>query len=688
MPSIVIVLCAIGILLLSWFTYKNYSSISAPFKWLLAALRAAALLILFFLFLNPFYKKNKNTVNLPKFAVFYDNSESTSITKNNYNGTESYKQAIAKLIDDKPKNAELEHYEFANSVNHTEPDSLTFNKNATNLDELIKYIVDLEDYNAAIIFSDGIITYGKNPIINASNSGFPLYTIAVGDTAKVRDIAIQNITTNNTGFTNTIHPIRVDISQFGFKNNELEVRLKYKNDILDRQSISFKSSQEVITVNFDLELNDEGLKLYDIEIDSIEGEWSKSNNTANFSIDVIDSRTKIYHLVSSIHPDVKALKSILSENENFEIKSYTYLNEWKPELDIKTDLEGADLVILHGMPESSVVEALETQYSDKPTLYFNLPPLGLNNTARNYFELVEVSSTESISAYPIINEGQSGHAILDFDEMDFSKTAPVFTPLRSEVANPGAQNLLFANIRGINTEMPLLSVFEQTGVRRSTVNMYGWYKIYLSNNGNERNTITKLVENIVDWTSTNPDNRLLKVTPSKNTYSTFENPIINASLINEKGGIESKANIELEISDSDSMVGSYILKNMGDGLYSAELPELPSGLYDFTATAQKNNRNIESATGSFVVSETNAELINTIRNDDLLKGLAERTEGEFYTFDNLDGFWNSIDSRNLLESTTVQEEVFSFPVKNIIWFLVVLAILGTEWILRKRFSLP
>lgn len=687
-PLIVIILCAIFIVLLSWFSYKKYTSISPLFKITLSSLRAAALLILLFLFLNPFYKKIQEEVLLPKFAVFYDNSESTSIVKNEYKGTESYKGAINTLLNNQPDNVELNHFAFSNNVENTQVDSLSFNKSATNLDELIKYINDLDEYNAAFIFSDGIITYGKNPIINASKSPFPLYTIAIGDTSRVKDISIQNIATNNTGFTNTTHRVKIDVNQYGFKNNQVEVKLKQNNDILQQQSISFSSNQEVYSVDFDIDLEEEGLKLFDVEIDSVAGEWTTENNKANFTVDVIDSKTHITHLVGTIHPDTKALKSILSEDENIEINSYVFLNDWVPQLNIEQEFENTDLIIIHGNIGQNIYDLISSTYSDLPILHLSLPPLDSQTEYEQVIDLIELKSNESISAYPIINTDESNHVILDLDEIDLSRTAPIFTPVQSEIKNAGSKTLLYSNIRGIDTKMPLLVVDEQTGVRKSVVNMHNWYKMYLSNNDFERQFITNLIENITDWTSTNPDNRLLKVTPSKSTYTTFEHPIINASLLNEKGSNETNANIELELSSDGENIGSYVMKNMGNGLYRVELPELPSGQYDFKAIAQKNNRDIESSTGSFVVSETNAELINTIRNDELLKGFADRTDGEFFTYDSLDNIWNSIQQHNLLETTKSVKEVYIFPVRNIIWFLLVLVLLSAEWILRKRFSLP
>lgn len=688
LPTAITLLCIIVILIISWLSYHKYESISKSFRYLLSGLRASALLILLFLFLNPYFKSTITKEELPKIAVFYDDSESASIVKGAYLGKESYLRTINQFEASKPKDVFLYPYSFSNAVNQTQVDSLRFDKGATNLDEVIQYILNLEGYQAAVVFSDGIITYGKNPIIAASSSSMPIYTIAIGDTSKVRDIAIQNITTNNTGFTNTLHPVKVAISQYGYSNNEVTVRLKQGSIELQQKNLRFDAEQQVATVNFEIELDEPGLQLYDVIVDSIEGEWITENNKTNFTIDVLESKTRVIQLSSSVHPDVKALKSILSEDGNIELRSFNYFGKWIPELDEKILFEKTDLLILQGFPPSNLVALLNNNIQEIPTLYINQPPFTNSSSSLPPFVLTESKSQKTIAATFVLNQNFKTHAILELPEVDYSRTAPVFTPLQSDIISLGSEILISANIQGVETKSPLLLVSERGNIRRSELNTFGWYKMYLSNNDAERKVIKQLIGNIVNWTAANPDNRLLKVRTSKNSYTVAEAPIVNASLINESGNNETNALVELELKDPQGNSKSYVFRNLGNGLYQLELPELPSGKYSYEASAQKSSLLIESQNGTFIVSESSAELANTIRNDEFLKGIAERSGGEFYTFNQASNIWADLSSKNLLASETVSEEVYFFPVRNALWFILVITLLGAEWLLRKKFSLP
>ena len=282
---------------------------------------------------------------------------------------------------------------------------------------------------------------------------------------------------------------------------------------------------------------------------------------------------------------------------------------------------------------------------------------------------------------------ESDHPILELDEVNILNFAPVQSSINAFNNYPDALSLFVSRYQNISTNSPVISVLEQGNLRRSEFNAAGWFKMYLSPNKSERLFIEQLVLNLVDWTSSNPDNRLLKIKTSKNAYSTSELPLINASLLNENGGIESKGVIEVTIT-GDDYTANYTMDNLGNGNYQLQVQNLPNGKYEFSAVARKGNREIDSQNGEFLVSESSIELANTIRNDDLLANIASNSGGVFLDHSSSDEIWNSDDiNSSLIERNEIIED-YIFPVKSIYWFILVLFLLGAEWLSRKRFALP
>lgn len=204
----------------------------------------------------------------------------------------------------------------------------------------------------------------------------------------------------------------------------------------------------------------------------------------------------------------------------------------------------------------------------------------------------------------------------------------------------------------------------------------------------ERDFITQLFSNIATWTSNDPDNRKLKISPAKSSFNISERVVINANLNNESGESESNATIEVNINSNSEFQGSYNMRNSGTGTYSVELPPLSSGLYTFTATARKGDREIDTQTGEFLIEESSTEYVNAIRNDELLSSLANETGGSFFYFDQLEGFWSTLDNDGILQTKEEVIENYLFPIRSIFWFILVLVLLSSEWLLRKKFALP
>lgn len=684
-PVFVTLIVATLICVLSWFSYKKYSSISLAWKLSLSALRAVSLIVLLLLFLNPFFKTIDEIIVNPKIAVLLDGSESTAIQKGEYNGLESYQNVIANLRD-APNYTNLEFFYFGETIQGIDPDEFSVIYPLTNIFNAVETITTSdEDFSSVILISDGIITSGKNPVLIARSSPIPIHTIAIGDTTKVKDISIQNISTNGTGFTNTVHKVLVEISQFGFHNRSVAVNLKSDDQILDSKSLSLSNDKEIYELYFEMELTEPGLKQFEIEINSGLEEWSSENNSAFFSIDVLDSKKKILHIASSVHPDVKALRSILMSDENIELSTYTSLGSIPGIKNINESNE-YDLIIFHGNPSEKIFSELGLNDEETSTLFILLPDRESITSSEN-FNIIGNDSPNIFNVQIEISSQGSDHPILDLEESNLNNFAPVQSSINAYNEYPEASLLLTSRYQNISTNSPILSTLEQGNVRKSHLNASGWYKLYLSPNNTERAFITQLITNLVDWTSSNPDNRLLKVKPLKNAFNSGEFSMINASLINETGDIESNAVIEFTLK-SDSYAANFTMDNLGNGNYQLGIPNLMEGNYTFSATARKGNREIDTENGEFLVSQSSIELANTVRNDEILNNISTGSGGSFFDFKSLKEFWESSEIISNLNTKTEIKETYLYPVRSIFWFLIVITLLGSEWLIRKKFALP
>ncbi len=687
----IIFFVAIILVALAFYSYRNQKSLSPAVKVLLGSIRAVAFLVVLVLVLNPFFFSSEEQVQNPKILMLLDDSESTSILRGSYEGLESYEQVLKKVANTEDAQLEVDYFTIGSGTTQIQSiDSLTFNQPASNFIEAITQIVESEDdYAATVMISDGIITIGRNPLITASGLSIPIHTIGIGDTSIVRDITINNVVTNATGYTNTRQVVEIEIAQNGYQNENTQVRiLDASNNLISEENVTFTSSESVTTVTTEIELIEEGLVSYKVDVLPLNEEWSVLNNSRNFTIDVLDSKTRIVHISSEIHPDIKFIRSLLSTDPSIELTTLTWLGGNNFVEEFPENFEEFDLMILHGIPPQNPIIANTELLSSSPTFYIELPKTRRRLNADFTFKLINNFGMQVFEMSLFPSNSIESHPILEYDEVSYQALAPILTSLRTELLVPDAIPLMNIGFQGIETPNPLMAISERGGIRRVHVAAWGWYTLFQSPSESEREFVSQLFLNIVNWASNNPDNRLLKVSPTQNSFGSNEQVIINASLINESGNPESEASIELHIYSQEDEERVFNLNNLGSGNYSLSFDALNTGIYSFTATARKDSRIIDEQSGEFVVEDSNLELINTSRNDELLIALANETGGTFTSFENVSEFWSNLREQTPLTQQTIEIESYHFPVRSFYWFILVLALLATEWVLRKNFSLP
>lgn len=687
-PALVFVLVVI-LLGIAWASYRKFKSIPAIGRWTLISLRALSLTLVLLLLLNPYFYSSQEREVKPKIAVFLDNSESTGITKGNYDGLNSYNDLLSRLAFNSINEADINYYSVGDGVKAFDPDSLIAEEIQTDLSAPINSILEMEDeVKAAVIISDGIITYGRNPSVSAFNSAIPIFTVAVGDTANVRDISVSNVITNATGYTNSNHIIEAEISQSGFANNSATVSLLSNDEVIDEQQITFETDDQVVNAEFDLLLEEAGLKQYEIRVQPLPDEWTDSNNDQLFSVDVIDDRVKILHIAFQVHPDVRAIRSVIERGETNELYRLTWLGGNRFVEDFP-DEEEFNLIIIHGNPDSPQNFEFLSALNDTPTLFFELSAENSSQfTETDLLRLMELNSRQAtqVNLHPFLDQNE--HPVLELPEIDLTDLPPLYAPLRTDLSDPQAEALFGLRYNRVDSDYPVISILERGNLRRGHIIPWGWFRMLQSTNEDHREFTSELITNLVSWAASNPDDRMLRINPVKQIFTTTEQPVLNGSLRNERGDPENSGIIEIELQREGGSIRTFNMDNLGNGNYRLNIPRLSEGLYQYSATARKGDRELDTQNGEFLVSNTSSELSNTTRNDGLLRSIAENSGGAFFTYDDVENFWNTLGSENILEPQIQTEENYSFPVRSLPWFIAVLLLLGTEWILRKYYSLP
>lgn len=692
---IVLALLGAGIGLAIWSYY--HVQITKSQKIGLIALRILAFLCLALVLLNPVIQRIGTEIVRNRLPVLFDNSLSSGLAVGEYQGAQSYAQAREVLRGIDTTTIRLLPFAFDNDLNPITVDSLDLSGRETDIAMALGTLSEFErDASAIILFTDGQFNAGRDPRFVVDRMSQPVFVIGLGDSTRSRDILIQNVVHPDIAYKDTRVPIEIMVANDGFTSQATTVSLRSGDRVIDSKPVIFRSERAVQAVTFELPVDSEGLRQFEAVVEPLQGEWTNRNNRVTFSIDVLDNRLRVLLLSFEVHPDVKVIQNLLEMDESIFSRSLTWIGGDRfingP---LPTNPDTLDLVILYGFPHNGVPQRLLDQVGSliSGTSYI----LGASPLFDPALAMRRLEGSIPLALPPVnspfevgitLNPAAREHPVLKYEHPEYERAPRLYGHIRNLRPAAGAEVLLTANFRGAEVDAPLLAVRTVGSRRAAVLNLFGYYVWNLNSNPIIRNGIQDLLRNLILWTASQPDDRRLVVNPIRRSFDSIDPVIINAFLKDESGLQVSDGTVNLELRREGGESTSYSLNNDGLGKYSVNIGQLPEGLYSFDAVAFRGSREIDRRNGQFSVSENVVEYTNTHRNDPLLRDIASSSGGVYLSWDEAGDLLGHLATLQLQTPNERQVAFDWYPYRRIGWFLLALAFLTTEWVIRKYLAMP
>lgn len=679
----------------SWLMYRNESRLPSTIKNIAVSLRALALLLLILLLFNPGISSTKTNFIRNHIAVLIDNSRSMTIEKGDWNGEVSLQELIYNLTLSDTSNVRYSTFGFDRELFRSKVDSLSLDGSVTDINRAIQQFAQLpESYDAVIMVTDGIFNRGLDPTAAALRTGLPFFTIATGDTTRMRDLLVRNVFYNPVAFTQSSVPIRIEVLNQGFPGRSLDVQLFVDNQLIETKSVSTTAERSIHTLEFEATFTTEGTKSLRIQIPPLDGEWTEVNNRYNFTIDVRDDQIRILHLAFEVHPDVGALRHLLATDESIILHNRTWVSQNRfIGGALPANADTLDLVILHGFPHPNLPSEVQNQISRLVSranmMVIGLPDTQHNRIAESLSNLTPLRSAGSNNVggvLPLLNTLEADHTILDFDIPALSRAPELSGVIRNMVSSTQSRVLFNNSFRGSDTGVPMVVISETGNQRITQVNAWNWFRWSQSTLPEISAFYGEFFNNLVKWTSADPDDAILTINTTRNSYDEGEPVVFRANVRTEAGQPDTDARVELTIISQDGERNIFAMRHIGEGRFTLDTGVLPAGMYRYEASSFRGNTRTSDQTGSFVITESILELMDTVRRDALLQFIAEESGGAFFVFDTLDEFQAILVNRGLLDR---RSEIFSTTqrvIHHYWWFLAVILLLTGEWIIRKKYD--
>jgi hypothetical protein len=267
----------------------------------------------------------------------------------------------------------------------------------------------------------------------------------------------------------------------------------------------------------------------------------------------------------------------------------------------------------------------------------------------------------------------------------WSELPPVFCNLFNLQPLAGSQVLASIDVQGRSGTTPsgMPMMLAQKSAERKTVAIfaYGIWRWHLLMQGVDKTPVVyeTLIRNAVRWMVTREDAKLIRISSNKEIYRGGEAIELSAQIYQPDYRPREGANVRVQLVGAQ-FSQEVILQDVGDGLYRATLQVLGGGEYQFRGVAEQSGQQLGEDTGRFSMEPFSLEFLNTRLNEPLLRQMAQATGGAYGNADSLNIF---VDRLHLTPLSTHETSDFALwghaPV-----LLVLLAVLGMEWLVRKR----
>lgn len=669
-----ILACIIISGLFTYLLYNKKENWSSTVNYILAALRFSSLFLICFLFLSPFFNYIKNHFEKPSFALIIDNSSSLLESSDSIKIKESI-SSISKSLQEIGIDPVIHDLNKLISL-----DSLKITNDETNLSKAITNAKD-EYYNrnlaGAILISDGIHNKGAKP--DNKNFKTDVFTIGLGDTTSRNDLIITRVKINKTAYVNNDFPIKTTVSCKGYENIKSQLKLFRNDSLIQEKEITLDKSSSKDIVFYTSESKIGGFT-YSVVLNALDDEVSVKNNSKTSFIEVVNNKEKILLYAQTPHPDLKVIKSIIDKTDKYELDLFIeglQNNEF--------NINNYHLAILHQSPIKGRNKNLDKILKSDISKLYILGNQTLINEFNRYNKTVQVQASS--------NQKDEVGAFLNNDLETFTldkpyindilvNAPPVHVPFGDYLLKGNSTIVLGQKVGSIETPKPLL-ILNQTGELKEGILIgegYWKWNLYEFIETGEHKLLNEILSKTIQFLSSKNDKRQLITSAEKSFFYTSEPIRLNIETYNELHEKINNIATEINVFDSDGNKQTFSI-NTSNNKSTYSLNYFKEGRYTYTSKANIAEKT-HTSNGGFFVEKKKIESTDIQANHLRLQKISNHNNGIFATIDSLELIITEIKNRSYSNRIHSHEEYQ--PLRdNWIYLLTIIALLATEWAVRK-----
>jgi hypothetical protein len=674
--------CAVLAGLYTFLLYgRNKQNLELP-QWvvnLLGSFRFITVFILSALLLNPLIQKWVSQTEPPVIIIAQDVSASiiNNQDSNYYNA--GYIKQIQDLTSELSLNYKVVTMNFGENVS-IQDTGIHFTDKRTNygkvFDEIdARYAGD--NIGALIFASDGLFNVGANPEYYNFKEQYPIFTIGLGDTNQKSDIAIVEMLSNEMVYLGNSFPVEVSINAELLSGNEAYLRVFNQGKEIEKRAIKISSNQEFFTERFVFEATNEGTQRYVFKVTAFENELNIINNTSQVLIDVLDNRDKVLIIANAPHPDIAALRSVFLEKESVEV-DVVLIEE------LNQNLETYNLIIGHGFGAGKHSALWNKVWESKipfwAILYGKSRMKQITGLNPGFDANGDGQKVNRIT--PSINPSFDDFIVSSETKKYLVNVPPLHSPYAELTGFDDSQVLFYQKLGSVETNYPLGYFNKRDEVKTAWLfgeGLWQW-KLYDFQEHNTHDHFNEYVWKTVQYLSVKEDKSRFRI-QIKKRFNENQNVVVHAEYYNKSYELINELEVKLSLTDQDDNQYDFVFNNVGK-TYALDIGKLRPGVYSYVAKVNSGS-NAFSKKGSFIINPINVEWSRVSADYNVLKKLAHKTNGAFFTSHQMDALAAVFADQSAFPSITYTSERKQSILHEKWIFFLILLLLTVEWIMRK-----
>ena len=570
-----------------------------------------------------------------------------------------------------------------------------------------------------VLLSDGIdnAKSQRSEVVlqNLGVRGIPVYTVPIGLTDP-DDVSIRNIVMQEVAYSGDKVPVRVQIQSKGYERRTARLAVLLNDRRVSSRIIRFDGGLQFEEVDFRVDVYEKGAAQIDVIIEPFDDEISTVNNRVSRSVRIVNEKVNVLYIEGNARWEYRYLRAILKRDPR--INATFIASNVGPEVarnspehierfpDDREDAFQYDLVILGDVDASFFTDdelrLLEELIRDRgasllmlcgpmysPGSYTGTPVQAMLpvrfDTEAGWKKIAE-------SVYPVLTrEGRSSLVMtleneVELNDRIWSRMAPMdqLPPLLS--AKPGATVLaVLSDSTARDQSYPLVAWQRYgTGKCMSIASDRLWRLRYRTGDKYHWRVWSQCIQ-FMTLSRLMGEHKRIRLETDRSVYAVDGQCRLYAHVLDDSFDPVVQPVFEVYVLSIDGGQAKQLVSLRPDksqpGLYEGYFAPPDPGRYRLEAN--ENDQRISSTT-EFQVTDVRQELIDTDMSLAHLQRIANLTGGASLGIRELSKLSSLVNDR--LITTKVRSERPLWD--NSLVVLLLVALLGAEWILRRRYDLP